>query len=116
MEIARQLLVKPHVVAAIDAALREAIGTRLTVQAVNVIESIIRNPDASLKLRGEMACKVIEYSGIIERTKQHKAQETGLSGRSLSEMTREELEMIVLRGAEALRAQSDPANRNDLAN
>jgi phage terminase small subunit len=103
VEIGRQLLGKPHIVAAIDAALREAIGTRLTVQAVNVIESIIRNPDASLKLRGEMAVKVVEYSGLVERTKVEKAKQTGISsGCSLAEMTREELEEIVVKGKAVL--------------
>lgn len=110
VEIARQLLAKPHVVAAIDAALREAIGTRLTVQAVNVIESIIRNPNASLKLRGEMAVKVVEFSGLVERTKAHKALETGLGAKRLAELTRAELEAIVAQGAAVLSAADEVAH------
>jgi hypothetical protein len=115
-EIARQLLGKPHVIGAIDAALRDAIGTRLTVQAVKVIECIIRNPDASLKLRGEMAVKIVEFSGLVERTKAQKAQETGLGGKSLAELTRGELEAIVAQGAAVLKAADEFAQGSRLPN
>jgi phage terminase small subunit len=103
-ELGRQLLGKPHVQAAIDAALREAIGTHLTVLAVGVIESILASKDASLKLKGDMAAKVIEFSGLVERAKAEKAKQTGITAsKALNEMTREELEGVVARGVEVLK-------------
>jgi phage terminase small subunit len=112
-ELGRQLLGKPHVQAAIDAALREAIGTRLTVLAVNVIESIINDPEASLKLRGDMAVKVIEFSGLVERTKAEKEKQTGIaSGKKLAEMTRDELEAVVAQGVEVLKMADNLARQS----
>lgn len=103
-DLGRQLLAKPHVQTAIDAALREAIGTHLTVLAVGVIESILASKEASLKLKGDMAAKVIEFSGLVERAKAEKAKQNGLdSGKTITEMTREELEAIVARGVEVLK-------------
>jgi hypothetical protein len=100
----------PHVVAAIDAALREEIGGALTVQAVAVIRRIITDEEAPLKLRGDMAARVVEYSGIVERTQLEKARQTGLDAaagngqKRLGEMTRAELEAVVRQGAGILAA------------
>jgi len=116
-EIGRQLLGKPHVQAAIDATLRDAIGTRLTVKAVAVIESIIENKDASLKLRGDMAARVIEFSGLIERTKAQKATEAGLTvGKPLTECTRAELDDLVRKGAEVLKMADEFARQSTMPN
>ena len=116
-DLGRQLLAKPHVQAAIDAALREAIGTRLTVKAVAVIEGIIESKDASLKLRGDMAARVIEFSGLIERTKAQKAIETGLYiGKPLTEYTRAELDDLVRKGAEVLRMANEFARQSAAPN
>lgn len=99
------LLKLPHVSAAIDAALREEIGVTLTAQAVRVIRTIITDETAPLKLRGDMAAKVIEFSGVVERTKTEKAKQTGLDGsKKLVEYTREELEKLVRDGAAVLHA------------
>lgn len=112
-ELGRQLLGKAHVQAAIDALLRDAIGTRLTVLAVNVIESIITDVNANLKLKGDMAAKVIEFSGLVERTKAAKAKESGLGfGKSLTEMTRAELEEVVARGADVLKMADELAQQS----
>lgn len=95
----------PKVIAAIDATLREAIGTRLTVKAVSVIEDILDNAEASLKLKGEMASRVIEFSGLVQRAQMEKAKQTGLSNaKGLGEMTRAELEDVVRKGAGILQA------------
>ena len=110
-ELGRQLQGKPHVQAAVDAVLREAIGTRLTVLAVNVIESIINDENANLKLRGDMAVKVIEFSGLVERTKAEKAGQAGLD-KPLSEMTRAELEGLVARGADVLKMADELARQS----
>lgn len=116
-DLGRQLLEKPHVQAAIDAALREAIGTRLTVKAVAVIESIIENKDASLKLRGDMAARVIEFSGLVERTKAQKAREAGLNiGKPLTEYTRAELEDLIRKGAEVLKMADEFARQSAMPN
>jgi phage terminase small subunit len=112
-DLGRQLLEKPHVSAAIDAALREAIGTRLTVKAVTVIESILTSKDASLKLKGDMAAKVIEFSGLVERTKAQKAKEAGLGfDKPLTEFTRAELEAVVAKGAEVLKMADELAQQS----
>ena len=116
-DLGRQLLAKPHVKAAVDAALRDAIGTRLTVKAVAVIESIIENKEASLKLRGDMAARVIEFSGLIERTKAQKATDTGLGlDKPLMEMTRAELEMVVAKGVDVLKMADEFARQGAMPN
>jgi hypothetical protein len=103
--IACALLKLPHVIAAIDATMRETISTRLTVKAVGVFEAILNSADATLKLKGEVASKVIEFSGLVERTKAQKAKDTGLSGgKTLAECSRAELEDIVRKGAAVLQA------------
>ena len=104
-----ELLKMPHIQCAIDEALREAIGGSLTVQAVTVIRQIIGDENAPLKLRGDMAARVLEFSGLVERTKLAKGRQTGLDGRAagdkrLAEMTREELEALVRGGAAVLQA------------
>lgn len=111
-ELGRQLLAKPHVQTAIDAALRETIGTHLTVLAINVIENILSSKEASLKLKGDMAAKVIEFSGLVERAKAEKAKQTGIDGRkSLLELTRYELENVVAGGVEVLRMADEFAKQ-----
>lgn len=98
-----------HVQAAIDRFLREEIGSTLTIEAIKVIRAIITDKNAPLKLRGEMAAKVVEFSGIVDRVKLEKARETGLDGaaagpKRLGEMTRQELESLVQNGAAILSA------------
>lgn len=107
-QIGATLTKLPHVSAAVDATLRAAIGTTLTVQAVAVIRQIVNDESAPLKLRGDMAAKVIEYSGLVDRTKAQKAKDTGLGGgKTLAESTREELEEIVRQGAAVLMAAAN---------
>lgn len=84
-------------------------GGALTAQAVKVIRAILKDENAPLKLRGDMACKVVEFSGIVERVRIEKAKETGLDGmaagpKRLGEMTRPELEAMVRNGAAILQA------------
>ena len=103
------LLKLPHVAAAIDAALRDEIGGTLTAQAVAVMRRIINDEEAPLKLRGDIASRVVEYSGIVDRVRVEKARQTGLDGagagqKRLGELTREELEAVVRNGAGILAA------------
>ena len=102
--IAADLLTKPHVIAAIDAELRSAIGNRLTVKAVGVIEAILDSKEASLKLKGDMAAQIIQFSGLVERTKAQRSRETGIADKPLGECSRSELEEIVRKGALVLQA------------
>jgi hypothetical protein len=109
-QIACALLKHPGVSAAIDEGLREAIGGALCVQAVALLRRVIGDEAAPLKLRADCAARVVEYSGIVERTKLHKGRETGLDGatgpegKRLGEMTRGELEGLVRNGAAVLAA------------
>jgi hypothetical protein len=108
-QIACALVKLPHVAAAVDAALRAAMGGILTAKAVQVIRSILDDKNAPLKLKGEMACKVVEFSGIVERVRIEKGRETGLDApqagpKRLGEMTRDELESMVRNGAALLQA------------
>lgn len=96
------LLKHPRVTAAIDAKLREAIGSRLSVKAVQVIEGILDNKDAGLKLKGDLAAKVLEFSGIVGRTQAQKAASG--EGKTLAEMSRRELQAVIDAGAQVLRA------------
>lgn len=99
-----QLLKLPHIVAAIDEAIRDAIGTRLTVKAVGVIERILDSDTASEKLKGEMAAKVVTFSGVIDRVAAEKAEKTGFGGKRMGELSRQELEALVTAGAAILKA------------
>lgn len=87
--IATILTRTPHIIAAIEEEARGAIGSRLCVKSVALLEWIVDSPDVSLKLRAQVAMKAVEFSGIIERMKTEKANNT--NGKSLSEMTRDEL-------------------------
>ncbi len=104
------LLKVPHVGLAIDAALREALGGPLSVEAVALLRRVIRDEDAPLKLRADVATRIVEYSGIVDRVKVEKARQTGLDassgapGRRLGELTRAELEDVVRQGAGILAA------------
>jgi len=109
-EIGWRLVRLPHVSAAIDAALREEIGVQLTAQAIGVMREIIGDKAAPLKLRGDIASRIVEYSGIVDRVRIEKARSTGLEAsqapgvKSLGEMTRAELEAVCHQGAAILQA------------
>jgi phage terminase small subunit len=57
-EIARQLLEKPHVKAALDAANKQAVSGRLFAKAVALLERVIEDEDVSMKVRVD-AAKVV---------------------------------------------------------
>lgn len=101
-QIGCALLKLSHINEAIDIALREAVGARLSAKAVATIERILDDPDASDRLKGELAAKVVQFSGLAERAQAQKTKETGLGGQRLGELTREKLEQIVARGAALL--------------
>ena len=103
--IQNALLKLPHIQAAIDAALREEIGTDLTIEAVRVIRKVITDESLPLLKRGDMAVKIVEFSGLVHRVQQEKAAKTGLDGtKPLGQMGRAELEALVRNGADLLKA------------
>ena len=108
----------PHIQAAIDKALRAELAGDLTTHAIRVIRAILLDENAPLKLRGDMAAKVVEFSGIVERVRIEKAKVTGLDGvaqapKRLGEMSRQELESLVRNGAAILQAAASlpPADK-----
>jgi phage terminase small subunit len=95
-----RLMKRPRVRDAIDAALRSSLNGKLAVKAVSVLAAVLEDESANQKLRAEVAMKVVEYSGVIQRAQLEKAKETGLSsGKRLGEMSRDELAAIVAAGA-----------------
>ena len=64
-DIGRQLLAKPHVKAAVDAALRDHISGALASKAVEVLEGIIGDETAAPKLRLDAAKTILDRSGLI---------------------------------------------------
>lgn len=94
----------PHVAAAIDAKLRAMVGTDLAAMSVDFLRTVLADQEAPLKLRTDVALKLVEHSGLVDRTKDAKAKETGLgdSGKPLGQLSRGELEAIVRQGAAIL--------------
>lgn len=89
-EIGRQLLAKPHIRAAIDDAHRQQIGGALAAKAVGVLDAILSDPEASMKLKLDAAKTVLDRAGHIapkaadpDRPAEHKP---------LAEMTMVELQ------------------------
>jgi hypothetical protein len=64
-ELARQLLDKPHVRAAIDASLRSQISGRMAVKASRLLERVIDDEDAPLKVRVEAAKTILDRGGFV---------------------------------------------------
>jgi hypothetical protein len=62
-EIGRQLLDKPHVRAAVDEANRRAVSGRLTTKAVALLERVIEDEAAPLKVRVDAAKAVLDRAG-----------------------------------------------------
>jgi hypothetical protein len=108
--IGSMVLKHEGVALAIDAALRDEIGVHLTAQAVAVMREIIGDKSAPLKLRGDIASRIVEYSGIVDRVRIEKSRATGLDAaqapgvKRLGEMTRQELEAVCHQGAAILQA------------
>lgn len=99
----------PKVIAAIDAAVRSEISQKLTITAIRLIGRVLQDDNAPLKIRSDMAIRVVEVSGIAHRIGVEKAHQTGLNSsdngpKRLGEMTRTELEAIVQSGAAILQA------------
>lgn len=62
-ELGRQLLDKPHVRTAVDEANRRAVSGRLTTKAVALLERVIEDESAPLKVRVDAAKAVLDRAG-----------------------------------------------------
>ena len=62
-ELGRQLLDKPHVRAAVDEANRQAVSGRLTTKAVALLERVIEDEAAPMKVRVDAAKAVLDRAG-----------------------------------------------------
>lgn len=64
-EIARQLLDKPHVRAAVDEALRRQISGPAAAKSAALLERVVDDESAPLKLRVEAAKTILDRAGIV---------------------------------------------------
>ena len=93
-ELGRQLLDKPHVQNAVTEANRRSISGTLATKAVDLLERVLDDEAAPIKVRVEAAKTVLDRAGITSTiAERHDAQDRAY--KSMSEMTREELEEIV---------------------
>ncbi|MBR0661196.1 terminase small subunit [Neoroseomonas oryzicola] len=91
-EIARQLLEKPHVRAAVDAALRSQISGRMAVKASRLLERVIDDEDAPLKVRVEAAKTILDRGGFVAPSAFEKAAEAARrEGKTVNALTLDEL-------------------------
>lgn len=88
-EIGYRLLHKPHVRDAIFEANQAEIGGELAAKAVQVLQDILNDEDAPMKLRLDAARTVLDRAGVIAP----KAEEPqGRSDRAMSELSVPELQ------------------------
>jgi hypothetical protein len=98
-ELARQLLDKPHVREAVSTANRMAISGRLASKSVALLERVLDDEDAPLRTRVEAAKTVLDRAGLVAALVCDEAP----AQKSLSEMTREELEAVVAESAAVIK-------------
>ena len=101
-EIGRQLLDKPHVRKAIDEANRQSISGTLATKAVGLLERVIDDEDAPLKVRVEAAKTILDRAGIVQPSVSERV--AAGDGKLLSEMSVNELEAFI-RAGQAIAAQ-----------
>ena len=89
-DIARQLLLKPHIQVAIDQANRAQIGGSLASKAVEVLENIINDPEAPPKLKLDASKTILDRAGHIapraREPSKEGATELGLGALSVHEL------------------------------
>jgi len=96
-ELARQLLDKPHVRDAVSFANRMAISGRLASKSVALLEQVLDDDQAPLRVKVEAAKTVLDRAGITCTIAERDDAEDRVM-KSMSELTREELEEIVRAG------------------
>jgi phage terminase small subunit len=93
-ELGYQLLQKPHVRNAILEANRRSISGPLATKAVDLLERVLDDEEAPIKVRVEAAKTVLDRAGVTSTiAERDDAQDR--TAKSMSEMTREELEEVV---------------------
>lgn len=110
-EIGRQLLEKPHVKAAIDAANRAQIGSSLATKAVGVLQQLIDDETVPAKVRLDAAKTILDRSGYspTRREEPEDPAEKELNDLSIEELTAivdEEMERRAAAKAEAQRLRA----------
>lgn len=101
-EIASKLTNLPHVRTAIDRANRDKISGPIATLAIEVLESILRDPEASRKDRAAVAFGLLDRGGFApatagERKAAAEARQRDANGRLYSEYTPEELDAAISR-------------------
>jgi phage terminase small subunit len=95
-DMARQLLDKPHVRAAIDASLRAQISGRMAVKASRLLERVIDDEDAPLKVRVEAAKTILDRGGFVAPSAFEKAAEAAKrEGKEVTALTLAEVRMQI---------------------
>ena len=109
-ELGRQLLDKPHVQNAIERANRLLISHTLATKAVDLLERVMDDAEAPIKVRVEAAKTVLDRAGITAMIAERDDAEDRAM-KSMSQMTREELEEIVRAGQAVIdEARTSTAN------
>lgn len=95
-EIGRQLVGKPHVRAAIDASLRAQISGRMAVKASRLLERVIDDEDAPLKVRVEAAKTILDRGGFVAPSAFEKAADAARrEGKEVTALTLAEVRMQI---------------------
>lgn len=105
-ELGRRLVDLPHVKAAIDAANRSAISGRLATKGIALLERVIDDEAAPLKVRVQAALGLLDRGGYgtptaTEQAAAAAARAIGASKRLLTEMEPEELDAALARALAA---------------
>lgn len=108
-DIGHQLLNKPHVAAAIEAAQRRQISGPHAAKAVEVLQRILADSDAPLKLQLDAAKTVLDRAGFVARAQE--AEAPGKARGRADDMAVEELEAYVREGKAARLADAIPAGQ-----
>lgn len=96
-EIARQLLDKPHIRAAIEKANRDAISGRLSTKAVALLERVMDDESAPAKVRVDAAKTVLDRAGILPPSVAEQLRRARVDGKEVHEMTLEEIQGYIAR-------------------
>lgn len=94
-EMGRQLLGKAHVRKAIDDANRQSISGTIATKAVALLERVIDDESAPLKVRVEAAKTILDRAGIVPPSVTERDRAGNEHKKPLSEMTIDELDIFI---------------------
>lgn len=101
-EMGRQLLGKAHVRKAIDDTNRRSISGALASKAVWLLERVIDDEAAPLKVRVEAAKTILDRAGIVPPSVNERERADNQGRKPLFEMTLEELDIFIATGQASL--------------